>query len=192
MSFNSTTNWFIDTNSLDEREALTDRQPFINNYEFINVDIDSSSIEMINTDTDEHYNIEYDSIVSKQLENQNASTGKYKVIEENCHGIKNEYYVYYISETDESTIVVSTTIDGIDAIINKEKNGNSIKANSFIINKVNCEYDKHCLIYIRHGNLYEAYDSNDLETISIGQKGIYEIKFVDRLGNRILINLEIE
>ena len=192
LSFNSTTNWFIVTNSLDEREALTDRQPFINNYEFINVDIDSSSIEMINTDTDEHYNIEYDSIVSKQLENQNASTGKYKVIEENCHGIKNEYYVYYISETDESTIVVSTTIDGIDAIINKEKNGNSIKANSFIINKVNCEYDKHCLIYIRHGNLYEAYDSNDLETISIGQKGIYEIKFVDRLGNRILINLEIE
>ena len=192
LSFNSSTNWFIVTNSLDEREALTDRQPFINNYKFINVDIDSSKVEMINVETNERYNIEYDTIVGEQLESQNASTGKYKVIEENCHGIKNEYYVYYISENEGSTITISATIDDVEMVLNKEYNNTSITAKSFSIDSVFCEYDRHCLIYIRHDNSYEAYDSNELKNILIKQKGIYEIKFIDRLGNKILINLEIE
>ncbi|MCR5308105.1 MAG: hypothetical protein K6E24_03830 [bacterium] len=192
ISFNNDNNCMIVTNSIEEREALTERQPFINNYQFINVDIDSSRVKIVNEETNEEYEIEFGVEVYKQLENKNAPTGKYKVVEYNCHNIKNEYYVYYISEQFDSSIVVNAKKNNESITIDSNDNNTSISSNSFTISDVKCEYDDHCLIYIRHNNEYEVYDSYEFDVLTISEKGSYEIKFIDRLGRCILINLSIE
>ena len=91
------TNYCIVTTDKVELAKLTARQPYINNFEFISNPLDSTSVELIDENSNV-YNINYDEKVEDQLKESNAPSGKYTVVEKNMYGDINSYDVYYIEK----------------------------------------------------------------------------------------------
>lgn len=193
ISFSSTNNVMIVCSSLEEREKLTVREPFINNYKFVNVNIDSNEVKLINLETQEEYEIAYDEnmTVGEQLEEKLAPTGKYKVVEKTLHNRINEYNVNYIAIGD-STIKAKLTISNESLDIDRNSSGKKYETNSsFVINNISNEFDSHSLLLVVKDNNYYAYDISKINELEFKEKGIYKISFVDRIGNTYSISIEI-
>ena len=188
------TNGCIVTTDKSELAALTARQPYINNFEFISIPLDSYSVNL----TDENgkvYQIEYDKSVEEQLAQKNAPSGKYIVKESTIFGDTNKYEVYYIAKNTKNDTIVNLEIDGQEYQITNKDNGKVISATTyFAIQSAKNVNDIHSLIVVTKNIVQDAYDINEISNIFDAlykESGEYNIKVEDRMGNNYTITIRI-
>ncbi len=201
------TNYCIVTTDKVELAALTARQPYINNYTFISVPIDSSTVTLTDEDGNKHQ-IEYDKSVQDQLVADDAKSGKYVVEETNVYGDKSQYEVYYIAPNSPNKTILTVSLnDDMEIEINKSKveagydtifeaeNHSPIK--SFCIKSGKNSCDNHAFILVeKKGNnvddsVFHACDiySLDHTKMTYSESGLYKISVEDRMGSFYSFNI---
>lgn len=167
-----------------------------NPVRFITVqDNESESVTLYLENTDISYSIPYGIEVQSFLENKNAPSGRYKIVESNVFGTT-EYYAIYIRSGENSSSVT------LERVLNNNSTthtltladaGLHLSANNVIITKVFNDLDAYGIIKIRkEGGETSVYQINEYENIPpIDEEGIYEIILVDRLGNTMSFFIDI-
>ncbi len=167
-----------------ERAALTARQPFLNNFTFISIPLDSYSVEIISPNK-QRYNIKYDIPVGEQLSSLGAESGKYTVIEKTQNGDAVEYDAYYIATETPNSIAVNVEIDGQNELtLSAKDNKKTIYAtNKLVLVSANNPNDNHSLVCVTYNREQLPLDICKMNNTVFTQKGIYDIKVEDRMGN---------
>jgi hypothetical protein len=189
------TNYCVVTTDKVELAKLTARQPYINNFEFISNPLDSTSVELIDENSNV-YNINYDEKVEDQLKEANAPSGKYTVVEKTIYGDTNSYDVYYIEKGSKCDTILTISIDGNNVLFSSEDNDTIINdINSFTLINGENKNDFHSLVLIDDGNKKIPFDINEIKedkNITFTEKGSYTIFVEDRFGNNYSFEINIE
>ncbi len=181
--------------SEEDRNKLIDRQPFINNFTFIQAaDFDCTKVTAFCKKNGRTYTLAFGKDVSQQL---NVSS-VYTITEENVYGEKRTNDVYFIGE---NTTYLDVNVTRNDSTTTKRITNNdvvggyvSITADSIeIIDAVN-ELDDNTLIAIKAPDVYSFEIKcllSELKDLALYKKGKYEIKVIDRMGNYYTILLTL-
>jgi len=181
--------------SQSDREKLIDRQPFINNFTFIQAaEFDCVKVEALCKKNGKTYNLEFGKDVSYQL----GVSSVYTITETNIYGEKRIYDVVFINE-NTTFLDWKITKDGITEekrITNNDMVGGTIQivADSIEVVSIMNELDNNALIAIKAPDVYSFEIKcllSEFENLALYKKGTYEIKVIDRLGNYFTIELTL-
>ncbi|MBQ8749185.1 MAG: FIVAR domain-containing protein [Clostridia bacterium] len=181
--------------SQEEREKLISRQPFINNFTFINVaDYDVVSVSAYCYADAKTYNLEFDKDVSSQL----VISSKYRITETNIYGDSVSYDVYYLNQNH--------TVSTWNVIANNQSTTLTVSNDFLVDNKIevtadaisissivnNC--DSSSIVTIKAPDVYSFEIKcliSELKDVGLYKKGKYELTFIDRVGNsyKFIINI---
>ena len=163
---------------------------------FISVaDYESSSVIIKLQGSDISFVIPYNTAVQAYLEELNAPSGVYTIVESNGY-MTTEYSAVYVSPGDiqtEITIERAFNNNYITQTLSKQDDGVRLRANYFKITDIFNAVDEYGLIKIyKNGEEFLICQIDDLEAIpEINEEGNYEILLVDRLGNELCFFVDI-
>ena len=143
------------------------------------------------------YEIEYQKGVGKQLQEMNCPSGKVKITEKTVYGDETSYEAVFIAKGDNtSELTISCYKDGKlePMVIDKSKNGSTIKADAFKIDKLTDTLDPYSIVRVTNKEtLLKSYGvADDLGNLSFTSAGSYEVAVINRIGYYFTINVEIE
>lgn len=166
-----------------ERDALTARRGYLNNFTFVSVPLDSASVKLISQDGIE-YQIAYDIPVGRQLKEQNAKSAVYTVIETSIYGIESRYEAVYVNESEQNSISLTLALTaGETKQITAEDNGCTISCSGgFSIESATDALDSHGLVVVSYDRVEQPYDILHIKDIVYEGIGTYQIKVEDRFG----------
>ncbi|MCI7530418.1 MAG: FIVAR domain-containing protein [Christensenellaceae bacterium] len=178
-----------------DKDKLINRQPFINNFTFINVaDFDVTSVKAYCYKNGKTYSLEFGKKVSEQL----SVSSKYRITETNVYGKTREYDVYYVLENltrSEWEVSYNGNTEVIAfSIYDLESGVKTITADSIKINSITNDFDTDSIVTIKAPNVYSfeiKCSLSELKNVELYKQGRYEITFIDRLGNsyKLIVNL---
>ncbi len=166
-----------------ERDALTARRGFLNNFTFVSIALDSASVKLQSSDG-VTYNIAYDIPVGQQLKKLNAKSSVYTVVETSVYGVETRYDAVYVNESESnSTSIQIAFANGETKTVTAADAGQSLTCiGGFSITSAIDELDPHGLILISHGRVDTPIDIFDTSKASFEEAGTYKIKVEDRFG----------
>lgn len=166
-----------------ERDALTARRGFLNNFTFVSVALDSASVKLVSPEGIE-YNIAYDIPVGQQLKKLNAKSSVYTVIETSVYGVETRYDAVYVNEDEDNSISINLTFaNGGTRRITAADDGCLLTCSSgFSIESAIDELDSHGLIVVSYGRMELPLDIANANGASYCETGIYQFKVEDRFG----------
>lgn len=181
--------------SEEERQKMISRQPFINNFTFVQAhECDVVEVKAYCHKNGKTYDIAFGIDVSNQL----TVSSKYTITEKNIYGDTVSYDVYYAC--DNATVTEwLVTKDGVTTTLKISTtdmvNGTiTVDADSIEIVKIYNELDSQALVAIKAPQVYSFEIKcmlSELSSIALYKKGLYEITIIDRVGNSYKINLNI-
>ena len=175
-----------------ERDALTARCGFLNNFTFISMPLDSASVKLISSDGTE-YKIAYDIPVGEQLEALGAKTDIYTIVETSVFGIETRYSGIYTNECEPATIVVNLLLGTEAKTITVDQNEGIYKCEGgFTLVSAENMFDTHGLICITHNRSETPIDIAGLSNMTFDQEGTYAIKVEDRFGRIYQFTIVVE
>lgn len=173
--------------SQEEKDKLLNRKPYINNFEFINVaDYDVVKITAYCEKDGKTYDIEF----NKPIEEQLHVSSKYVITETNVYGDYVSYEVYFVNENQTVSHWVATQ-NGVESVIDVSvrdvTNGKiEITADSLVLKDITNALDENAIVTIKAPSLY-AFEIkcliSEMEGFTLYEKGVYELTFVDMMGN---------
>lgn len=178
-----------------EKDKLLNRQPFINDFTFINVaDYDVVSVSAYCYKNGQTYTIEFDKDISSQL----TVSSKYRITEKNVYGDEVSYDVYYVNDNlTKSTWNV--TLNGVSSVVSVSSdlttnNKMTINADTISITSIENLLDPMAIVTIKAPEVYSFEIKclvSELESFGLYKKGTYQLTFVDRVGNsyQLIINI---
>lgn len=175
-----------------EKEKFFDRTPYINNFTFIQAtQYDVVKVEAKCDANEKIYELDFGKPVSEQL----SVSSLYQITETNSYGRITTYEAYYVADC-QTTMTWTVTKDGeeITIPVSHADDGLVIEADSAFVSAIENDVDKWAIVTIKAPGVYSfeikclATEFRNLEFI---KPGIYEISFVDRLGNNYGIELHI-
>lgn len=181
--------------SQKDRNKLINRQPFINNFTFVQAaDFDCVTVEAFCKKNGKTYTLNFGEDVSSQL----SVSSVYTITETNKYGEKNTYDVYFVNE-NTTYLDWKITKDGFTKekrITNNDMVGGTIHitADSIEVVDIVNELDSDALIAIKAPDVYSFEIKcllSEFEDLVLYKKGNYEIKVIDRLGNYFTIVLTL-
>ena len=181
--------------SQTEKEKLISRQPFINDFTFINVgSYDVVSINAYCYKNGKNYTIEFNKDVSQQL----TVSSKYTITETNVYGDKKVYDVYYANE-NQTISTWNISYNGVESVLKVSSselidNKIEITADKVSILSIENNFDINSIVTIKAPEVYSFEIKcliSELKDIGLYKKGKYELTFVDRVGNsyQLIINI---
>lgn len=181
--------------SEEEKQKLIDRQPFINNFTFIQAaDYDVIKVEAYCKATGTTYTLEFGKDVNEQL----TVSSVYTITETSIYGDVRTYDVVFVFD---NTIVSDwdvTTNNKTETItISKGVVGDSeyvIDADSISIRNIENLLDEHAIITIKAPSVHSVEIKcaiSEFKNVGLYEKGEYLISFIDRLGNEYSIKVNI-
>jgi hypothetical protein len=186
---------------------LSSGEPFLNSrkYRYINsdgtvsdgtydlkfiqaADFESNSITFVNTATGTSYAINYNESVSLQLANENAPSGRYKIIEKTKSNETVEYYGVYIKPGEYTGSLTVDIFDGenLDTHTLTRLSSKVYNARGLAVRGSENSLDPYAIMKIvKNGAVGSAqiYGIDEAKNIYIDENGEYEIYLIDRLGN---------
>lgn len=175
-----------------ERDALTARRGFLNNFTFISMPLDSASVNLISSDGTE-YKIAYDIPVEDQLKAAEAKSGIYTIVETSIFGIEARYSGVYIDESESNSIVVNLLLGSKEEKVTAIQNGASYRCKGgFTLVSAADMFDTHGLICVSHNRSETPIDIASLSNISFDQTGTYVVKVEDRFGRAYQFTIMVE
>ena len=181
------------------REAETQNQIYghgeiingVNEIRFIQAGgFESATVTLVyEADPSIKYPIPYGVPVQTLLEEENAPSGRYKIIEANAFGDVIEYYGIYIRVGDNRTEIETTRVNGAirtNQPLSKENAGATFTVNSFIIKSASNELDPYGIVKVsnRAGEM-RIYQLDEVDNVVIDRQGEWTVTLVDRLGNSV-------
>lgn len=163
---------------------------------FISVaDYESSSVTLYREGSDDVYSIPYGVAVQQYLEDRNALSGRYKIVESSTAGTV-EYYAVYVRPGDNTSSVTLERVynnNSVTVTLSKPDNGKRLRANNFRITDIYNELDPYGIITVKkYGGEARVYEITEYENIpEIDEEGNYEITLTDRLGNSFFFFVDI-
>lgn len=178
-----------------EKDKLLNRQPFINDFTFINVsDYDVVSVSAYCYKNGQTYTIEFDKDISSQL----TVSSKYRITEKNVYGDEVSYDVYYVND-NQTKSTWNVTLNGISSVVSVSSdlttnNKMTINADTISITSIENLLDPMAIVTIKAPEVYSFEIKclvSELESIGLYKKGTYQLTFVDRVGNsyQLIINI---
>lgn len=181
--------------SVEEKEKLINRQPFINNFTFIQVaDFDVTAVSAYCYKNGKTYSIEFGKSISEQL----SVSSKYKITETNIYGDIKEYDVCFLLENltrSEWEISYNGKSETLSLSVYDLNAGvRTVNADSIGIKSIVNDFDTDSIVTIKAPDAYSFEIKcllSELKNIELYKKGKYEITFIDRLGNsyKLVVNL---
>ena len=180
--------------SQEEKEKVFARKPFINNFSFLQVaDFDSVSITAYCYKNGINYQLAYNKPISEQL----TISSMYKIIEKNVYGDEKEYEVCFMCENLTQScweITNNGNVEIENITLSSSINNPIITADSVLIKTISNEFDDNAIVSIKASNVYSFEIKcliSELKNIELYKKGIYELQFIDRIGNsyKVYFNL---
>ena len=178
-----------------EKDKLLSRQPFINDFTFINVaDYDVVSVSAYCYKNGQTYTLEFDKDVSSQL----TVSSKYRITEKNVYGDEVSYDVYFVND-NQTKSTWNVTLNGVSSVVTVSSDlttNNKMTINADTISIANIEnlLDPMAIVTIKAPEVYSFEIKclvSELESIGLYKKGTYQLTFVDRVGNsyQLIINI---
>lgn len=181
--------------SQEEKNKLLNRQPFINDFTFVDVaDYDVVSVSAYCYKNGQTYKIEFDRNVSNQL----PISSKYRITETNIYGDEVSYDVYYMND-NQTKSSWNVTVNGETSVVNVSSdlttdNKMTINADVISIESIENNMDPMAIVTIKAPEVYSFEIKclvGELENVGLYKKGTYQLTFVDRVGNsyQLIINI---
>ena len=181
--------------SEEEKQNLIDRQPFINNFTFIQAaDYDVIKVEAYCKATGTTYTLEFGKDVNEQL----TVSSVYTITETSVYGDVRTYDVVFVFD---NTIVSDWNVNNngkTETItISKDVVGDSeyvINADSISIKNIENLLDEHSIVTIKAPAVHSVEikcSIDEFKNMGLYEKGQYEISFIDRLGHFYSITVNI-
>ena len=178
-----------------EKNKLLSRQPFINDFTFINVaDYDVVSVSAYCYKNGQTYTLEFDKDVSSQL----TVSSKYRITEKNVYGDEVSYDVYFVND-NQTKSTWNVTLNGVSSVVTVSSdlttnNKMTINADTISIASIENLLDPMAIVTIKAPEVYSFEIKclvSELESIGLYKKGTYQLTFVDRVGNsyQLIINI---
>lgn len=178
-----------------EKEKLASRKPYVNDFTFISIgDYDSSKVTAKCYKNGKTYNIQYGIPLKDQL----TLSSKYLITETNKYGKSISYDVYFVNDNQTvSSWLVSK--NGSSQTINISSSSAStgtysIDADSVSLLSISNSLDEDAIVTIKAPNVY-SYEIkcsiSELGDMALYKKGQYNIDFIDRVGNKYSISINI-
>lgn len=175
-----------------ERDALTSRQNFLNNFIFISMPLDSAMVRLVSSEGKEYF-IKYDIPVGEQLRAAGAKTDIYTVIETSIFGIETKYTGVYIDESEANSITINLMLDSKLKVITSEQSNIILKCkDGFTLESASDLFDKHGLICVTYNRCETPLDIATLSNVRFEQVGTYSIKVEDRFGRIYIFTIIVE
>lgn len=178
--------------SQNEKDKLIQRVPYLNGFTFIQAsDYDVISVEAQNVKTGVISEIKLGRPVNEQL----SESAVYHIKETNLYGKTKEYNASYMAECN-TTMTWFVQKDGNERHIdiNNSDDGMVIEADSAYVKSITNEYDDWAIVTIKAPDVYSFEIkclASEFVNLRFAKKGIYELQFVDRLGNSYVVKLNI-
>lgn len=181
--------------SEEEKQKLIDRQPFINNFTFIQAaDYDVIKVEAYCKATGTTYTLEFGKDVNEQL----TVSSVYTITETSVYGDVRTYDVVFVFDNTIISDWNVTTNGKTETItISKDNAGDNkytINADSVSIKNIKNEFDEHSIVTIKAPTVHSVEikcSITEFKNMGLYEKGQYEISFIDRLGNSYSITINI-
>lgn len=175
-----------------ERDALTARQGFLNNFTFVSMPLDSYSVKLISIDGTE-YEIAYDIPVGEQLIKLGAKTGIYTVVETSAFGVTTQYTGVYINQSEPTEMVVDLLLGAQSEKISYNQNGEVYRCKGgFTLVSAKDAFDTHGLICVTYNRSETPIDIARLSNVTFDQTGTYLIKVEDRFGRNYQFTIVVD
>lgn len=181
--------------SEEEKQKLIDRQPFINNFTFIQAaDYDVIKVEAYCKANGTTHALEFGKDVNEQL----TVSSVYTITETSVYGDVRKYDVVFVFD---NTIVSDWNVNNNEKTetitISKDVVGDSeyvINADSISIKNIENLLDEHSIVTIKAPSVHSVEIKcaiSEFKNVGLYEKGEYSISFIDRLGNEYSIKVNI-
>lgn len=179
----------------EEKNKLISRMPYINDFTFISIaDYDSVTVTAKCYRNGQTYSIKYGIPLNEQL----TVTSKYLITETNKYGKFINYDVYFAND-NQTTSSWSVTNGGVSEKVNVSSatpaSGNfKITGDSVSLLSISNAFDQDCIVTIKAPSVY-SYEIkcliSELGNMTLYKKGTYYLDFIDRVGNKYEIVIDI-
>lgn len=178
-----------------EKNKLISRKPYVNEFTFVSVDdYDSAKVTAKCYKNGQTYNIQYGVPLKEQL----TLSSKYLITETNKYGRSVTYDVYFVNDNQTtSSWLVSNNGDEQTITISSASSSNgtySIDADSVSLLSISNSLDEDAIVTVKAPDVY-SYEIkcsiSELGNIALYKKGQYYLDFIDRVGNKygLMINI---
>lgn len=178
-----------------EKNKMIKRAPYVNDFTFISIgDYDSVKVTAKCYKNGQTYDIQYD----VPLKNQLSLTSKYLITETNKYGKYITYDVYFVND-NQTVSTWKVTNSGVDENITINSSSSStgsytITCDSISLVSITNAIDEYAIVTIKAPDVY-SYEIkcliSELGNISLYKKGTYYLDFIDRLGNKYSLTINI-
>jgi len=176
----------------EKTELLSNDMPIINGYTFMHVgDYDVKSVTAKCAADGKEYDIE----LSKPIDEQLSVSSVYKITETNNADEKNTYEVIYLAQNKTTVDISKYFSDKRDDIHIDSASSDTIKSGSICIDNVENELDDMSIVKVE-SDVYGKLNTlvcpiDDIKGLVLYKQGKYKLTFIDRVGNRFAVDIEI-
>lgn len=138
---------------------------------------------------------EYDIELSKPIDEQLSVSSVYTITETNNADDKNTYEVIYLAQNKTTVDISKYFSDKRDDIHIDSASSDTIKAGSICIDNVENELDDMSIVKVE-SDVYGKLNTlvcpiDDIKGLVLYKQGKYKLTFIDRVGNRFAVDIEI-
>lgn len=180
--------------SVEEREKMTDKKPYLNGFTFMQAsEFDSAKVEAYCHKNGKTYELEYGEPVDQQLQISSV----YTITETNSYGHTTSYDTVFLSE-NMAELTIELLTDGQKETIkltnlDLQDNVISYEADSVFIDNIENKFDEYTVVTIQP-SMYDyeiTCTIDELKNLQLCATGNYNMRVVDRLGHYFNINFTV-